>query len=61
MSKALNDIERRDPGTLRPYAGNARTHSKKQARQIADSIERFGFTNPVRSRTTAQLSPATVG
>lgn len=33
--------------TLRPYAGNARTHSKKQVRQIADSINRFGFTNPV--------------
>jgi ParB-like chromosome segregation protein Spo0J len=32
---------------LRPYPGNARTHSKKQIRQIADSIERFGFTNPV--------------
>ncbi|QTD57179.1 site-specific DNA-methyltransferase [Parasphingorhabdus cellanae] len=33
--------------TLIPYARNARTHSKKQIRQIADSIERFGFTNPV--------------
>ena len=32
---------------LRPYAGNARTHSRKQIRQIADSIRRFGFTNPV--------------
>jgi ParB-like chromosome segregation protein Spo0J len=32
---------------LRPYAGNARTHSKKQIRQIAASIGRFGFTNPV--------------
>ena len=32
---------------LRPYAKNARTHSKKQIRQIADSIEKFGFTNPV--------------
>ena len=32
---------------LRPYPRNARTHSKKQIRQIADSIERFGFTNPV--------------
>ncbi len=32
---------------LRPYPGNARTHSKKQIRQIAASIERFGFTNPV--------------
>src|SRR5919112_5586033 len=32
---------------LKPYAGNARTHSRKQIRQIAKSIERFGFTNPV--------------
>jgi DNA modification methylase len=32
---------------LRPYARNARTHSKKQIRQIADSIQKFGFTNPV--------------
>ena len=32
---------------LRPHPGNARTHSKKQVRQIADSIRRFGFTNPV--------------
>ncbi len=32
---------------LRPYASNARTHSRKQVKQIAASIERFGFTNPV--------------
>lgn len=32
---------------LRPWAKNARTHSKKQVKQIAASIERFGFTNPV--------------
>lgn len=32
---------------LKPYARNARVHSKKQVRQIAASIERFGFTNPV--------------
>lgn len=35
------------PGDLRPWARNARTHSKKQLRQIASSIEAFGFTNPV--------------
>ncbi|HEY0919669.1 MAG TPA: ParB N-terminal domain-containing protein, partial [Devosia sp.] len=40
-------IEMLPIGTLKPYAGNARTHSKKQLRQIADSIKRFGFTNPV--------------
>jgi DNA modification methylase len=33
--------------SLRPWKRNARTHSKKQIRQIADSIETFGFTNPV--------------
>jgi DNA modification methylase len=32
---------------LRPHQGNARTHSKKQIQQIAASIQRFGFTNPV--------------
>lgn len=34
-------------GELKPYPRNARTHSKKQIKQIAKSIERFGFTNPV--------------
>ncbi len=32
---------------LRPYPNNARTHSKKQIRQIANSITKFGFCNPV--------------
>jgi DNA modification methylase len=32
---------------LAPYQRNARTHSKRQIRQIADSIGAFGFTNPV--------------
>ncbi len=32
---------------LKPYPGNPRTHSKKQIRQIADSIETFGWTNPI--------------
>ena len=40
-------IEVMAPERLRPYPGNARTHSKKQIRQIADSIQQFGFTNPV--------------
>lgn len=35
------------PADLRPWARNARTHSKRQARQIAGSIRTFGFTNPV--------------
>lgn len=40
-------LEARPPSELRPYSRNARTHSRRQVRQIADSIERFGFTNPV--------------
>jgi hypothetical protein len=35
------------PDRLRPYPGNARTHSRKQLKLIADSIKRFGFTNPI--------------
>jgi DNA modification methylase len=42
-----DNIEHLPPGRLRPWAGNARTHSRKQVRQIADSIRTFGFTNPV--------------
>lgn len=32
---------------LRPYPGNARTHSAKQIAEIATSIKAFGFNNPV--------------
>src|SRR5215467_6843157 len=32
---------------LQPYPNNARTHSRKQIRQIANSIKKFGFCNPV--------------
>lgn len=32
---------------LVPYERNARTHSAEQIRQIAASIQEFGFTNPI--------------
>jgi DNA modification methylase len=32
---------------LKPYKNNPRTHTKKQVRQIADSLKTFGWTNPV--------------
>jgi ParB/Sulfiredoxin domain len=41
--------------SLHPYDRNARTHSKKQTRQIANSIERFGFTNPVLISDDGQI------
>ena len=44
-------IERRNitvkVADLKPYAKNARTHSKAQVDQIAASIKEFGFTNPI--------------
>jgi ParB-like chromosome segregation protein Spo0J len=42
----MAQIEYLSPATLKPVRRNARTHSRKQIRQIAASIERFGFTNP---------------
>jgi DNA modification methylase len=32
---------------LRPYARNARTHSKRQIKELAKLIQRYGFTNPI--------------
>lgn len=40
-------VEYRALEELKPYERNARTHSKKQLDQIAESIKEFGFTNPV--------------
>ncbi len=37
----------RDAGTLIPYIGNSRTHTDTQVKQIAASIQEFGFTNPI--------------
>jgi DNA modification methylase len=40
-------IEYQPVSALKPRASNPRTHSKKQIAQIARSIRRFGFINPV--------------
>ena len=47
MAQTNPKIEMVPVASLRPYLGNARRHSRKQIRQIADSVQRFGFTNPV--------------
>ena len=47
FAMSQGQIVERSITSLKPYAGNARTHSKKQIKQIASSITRFGFTNPV--------------
>jgi ParB-like chromosome segregation protein Spo0J len=36
-------IEQTPVHALKPQDRNARTHSKRQVRQIADSMKRFGF------------------
>ena len=36
-----------DVGALRSNPRNARTHSKKQIRQIAKSVKQFGFPNSI--------------
>jgi ParB-like chromosome segregation protein Spo0J len=40
-------IEQTPIHALKPHDRNARTHSNRQIRKIADSIQRFGFCNPV--------------
>lgn len=40
-------IEYKEIVDLNVYEKNARTHGLKQIRQIANSIEEFGFTNPI--------------
>ena len=40
-------VETVSVSALKPYARNPRTHTKKQIRQIAESIRTFGWTNPI--------------
>lgn len=44
---AAQTLEEMSIAELRAWRRNARTHSRKQVRQIAESIRTFGFTNPV--------------
>src|SRR5512144_3057401 len=48
-------VEPRPIASLKPNPRNARTHSKKQIRQIADSIVAYGFTVPVLIDETSML------
>ncbi|MBW0145782.1 site-specific DNA-methyltransferase [Sphingomicrobium clamense] len=47
MLQSNLEVQMRSVSTIKPARRNARTHSKSQISQIARSIERFGFTNPV--------------
>ena len=58
VPRFTQNIVSRPISSLRPYAGNARVHSKRQVQQIAASIQRFGFTNPVLVSGEGRSSPA---
>ena len=47
IEHATRTMDYRPIDSLTQAKRKARTHSRKQIRQIADSIKRFGFTNPV--------------
>src|SRR5580704_13090378 len=47
LSMSVPRVETIPIGKLRPNRRNARTHSKKQIGQIANSIRRFGWTYPI--------------
>ena len=46
-SRVANHLTYVFADSLKPNPRNARTHSKKQVRQIADSIQQFGFNTPI--------------
>jgi hypothetical protein len=48
-------VEYFPPASLAPRKRNPRTHSNRQVRQIADSIERFGFTSPILVDASANV------
>jgi DNA modification methylase len=47
MNSVTRNVETKPIADLLASKGNARTHSKRQVEQIAGSIKKFGFTNPV--------------
>ena len=51
----MHEIQYVSPDALKPNPRNAHTHSKKQIRQIADSIDAYGFTVPVMIDETSML------
>src|SRR5262245_38209906 len=47
LSVTAPEVRLRSISKLRPNKRNARTHSKRQIQQIADSIARFGWAAPI--------------
>jgi len=55
MRQFSHAIEDFPINSLKPYPRNARCHSKAQIKQIAASIERFGFVNPVLTADDGEI------
>jgi DNA modification methylase len=55
MEQAQLFVVMRSISQLKPNPRNARTHSKHQIRQIADSIREFGFTNAILINSDNQI------
>jgi len=55
MHQLTQKIEYAPIRSLKPYPRNARYHSKAQIKQIAASIERFGFVNPVLTADDGEI------
>ena len=45
--KEINMIINKSIGELKPYFNNAKKHNGKQIKQVAESIKRFGFVQPI--------------
>ena len=41
------DVQYLDINLIKPFARNPRTHSKEQIQQIATSMMKFGWVNPI--------------
>ena len=51
----IHGVEYAPRSSLTPSPRNARTHSKAQIKQIAASIEEFGFLNPILIRISSSI------
>lgn len=49
------EMEYKNPDDIKPFPGNARTHSQEQVAQVAASIKEFGFNNPILVDATGKI------
>lgn len=52
----LGSVEQIAVGLLKPYPGNARTHDERQLAKLKQSLQSFGWMNPIL-RGSSRLSP----